>query len=341
MVKKKGFSLMNTKILFCVTLVSSARVAYAQASGLVQPLVSPLPAPMSAGPTPALPTAQGPGTNSPSGGQGAQVASPAGGPSNSVGAGAQVPSTGNPSSPVGGAPGAAPSIDLQDPTGASSGNVAELGKWIDGLESTNSFIPQRVAFVVDIPPKGIPQFLLLDAKKFNSMGFFQTANVAAVAWDLKLNKKGFSNRDGFNVAMSLTKADMIIHSPKIGDWSVYLVKGDRKKPFAKGAPPTSTKEEDLVGWLTSILGWDGVVLDQRGHQLLVGSTSKILSQPQLQALAVEGSSTKVALNQNERKGSGLLSLVYFKGGIGVFDIVFLGQGVKEIPVGTKLVIEKK
>jgi hypothetical protein len=120
-----------------------------------------------------------------------------------------------------------------------------------------------------------------------------------------------------------------------------LAKGDQKKPIAKGAAPLGTKEEDLIAWLTTILGWDGVVLEQRGHQLLVGSTSKILAMPQLQALAVDGSSAKIALGQNERKGSGLLSLVYAKSGIGIFDIVFLGQGVKEIPVGTKLVIEKK
>ena len=220
-------------------------------------------------------------------------------------------------------------------------NSGELDKWVDENLSKPSVVPNRVAFVIDIPKKGVPQFLLFDAKKFNQLGFFQTVNAAAIAWDLKLNKRSFTDREGFDVAVTLSRADLIVHAPKVGDWSVFLAKGDRKKPVAKGAPPVGNKEDDLAAWLTTILGWDGVVLEQRGHQLLVGSTSRILSQPQLQALAVEGSASKIGLNQNERKGSGLLSLIYAKAGIGVFDIVFLGQGVKEIPVGTKLVIEKK
>jgi hypothetical protein len=307
-----GISIHLTVLLSFVGAHLSG-IAYSQASGLVQPLVSPLPSPGVAAPA-AAPAAAA-GGNNPGGTSGA-------GSSSGVN---RVSGTG----------------DLQANSLHSSTNPAELERWIEESLGKVSLIPNRVAFVIDLPKKGVPQFLLFDAKKFNQLGFFQASNAAAIAWDLKLNKRAFTNREGFDVAVTLSRADLIVLSPKVGDWSVFLAKGDRKKPVAKGAPPIGAKEEDLAGWLTSILGWDGVVLEQRGHQLLVGSTLKILSQPQLQALAVDGSASKFGLNENERKGSGLLSLVYSKSGIGVFDIVFLGQGVKEIPAGTKLVIEKK
>jgi peptidyl-tRNA hydrolase len=66
-----------------------------------------------------------------------------------------------------------------------------------------------------------------------------------------------------------------------------------------------------------------------------------MSFPQIQALAVDNSSAKIILKANERIGAGLLSLREAKMGVGIFDVVFLGQGITSIPVGTKLVIEKK
>ena len=73
----------------------------------------------------------------------------------------------------------------------------------------------------------------------------------------------------------------------------------------------------------------------------MGSTAAILGAGQIQALAVGDSISKFSLKADERKGAGLLSLSENKDGVAVFDIVFLGQGVKDLPTGTKLIIEKK
>ncbi len=118
-------------------------------------------------------------------------------------------------------------------------------------------------------------------------------------------------------------------------------KSDGRAELLSAKSGKSTKPADIVAWLMAQFGWDGVVLDQRGDYLLVGSTAAILATPQIQALAVGDSTGKLALKAAERKGAGLLSLSDTRGGIGVFDIVFLGQGVTSLPVGTKLIIEKK
>lgn len=297
------------------------------------PLVTPLPSSVPAAASTAVRNAPGAVNPAPGPARGSNSPSSAAALPLSTGAGAEQ-KRGHENPPVHGK-----AIDTLEPVPQETS--VEIDKWIAEVLSKVTEKPRRIAFVSDLPLKGIPQFLKIDAVRFNQMGYFQVADVASRAWDMKLNKKSFGKGDSFDLAVSLTKADIIIHASKNRDWTVYSAGEGRRVVLAKAPPPATTTEEDLSSWLITVLGWDGIVLDKRGQQVLVGSTSLILALPQLQALAVGGSATRPLLLQNERNGSGLLSLVYAKNGIGVFDIVFLGQGVKDIPVGTKLVIEKR
>jgi hypothetical protein len=199
--------------------------------------------------------------------------------------------------------------------------------------------PAAFVMVKKLPAKGEVEYLgNVDAAAFNKLGFFKIANWRNADWNFKLNRAKFEKLDARKVIYDLTGANTIVAAEK-KRWKFY--QGTSKKPLATIKAPKSDKAAVVSEWLIDGLGWDGVVLDQKGDELLVGSTSKILAQPEIQALAIANSEKKFLVTAKERKGSGLLSLQKISGGLGVFDVVFLGAGIKKLAPGTKLIIEKK
>ncbi len=229
--------------------------------------------------------------------------------------------------------------------GQKKGEAAPpLSKWAEESKSNTGAFPHVVAIVTSLPDKGKgePKFLSLDPVVFNKLSYFQIPNQASASWDLKLNAKKFAEMDSLEAVLQLTKADTVLLAPDTGDWTFLRGGGKRERTVLhKAKGPASTKPEAIAVWIPTTLGWDGVVIDQKGDFLLVGSTAAILGAGQIQALAVGDSASKFTLKSDERKGAGLLSLSENKEGVAVFDIVFLGQGVKDLPIGTKLIIEKK
>lgn len=218
-----------------------------------------------------------------------------------------------------------------------------LATWQKDAVSVTGAFPHHVLFVTELPAKGKGkvQFMNINAEEFNKLGYFKLADQASAAWDIKINGAASSKGDALVALQKTTNADTVILAPANGDWKFLRAVGGKRETLYSAKPPKSTEPPDIAAWILSTLGWDGVVLAQQGEFLLVGSSAKILSQPQIQALAVTDSLDKFALKKDQRKGAGLLSLSENKDGTGVFDVVFLGQGIKEIPAGTKLIIEKK
>jgi hypothetical protein len=206
-----------------------------------------------------------------------------------------------------------------------------------------SGFPHRLVFVTSLPVAGgteAPGFLALDFAAFNRLGFFQAVDTTSAAWDYKLNPQ-FAEQDALTVIMGLVDADTVVVASADGPWQLVRPAGKRKREvLASVDGPGDAKAESIYEWLPTALGWDGVVLAQRGEHLLVASSRKLLDTPEVQALAVEDSADKFALPE-DRKGTGLLSLSRADGGIGVFDIVFLAQGITTLAPGTKLLIERK
>lgn len=221
--------------------------------------------------------------------------------------------------------------------------VPDVASWAKEVVDVGGAFPRRIAFVASLPEKGqgAPVFLELDAAEFNKLGFFQTKDSRDLAWDMKLNASRFADRDPYDVVVELTGADTLVVAPESGSWSFVRKSGDGRDVVLEAKAPKSRTPKAIAAWLPSALGWDGVVLARKDDFLLVGSTVAILSTPDIQALAVSSSADKFGLRASERQGAGLLGLAETKDGVGVFDIVLLGQGVTEIPVGTKLIIEKK
>lgn len=223
--------------------------------------------------------------------------------------------------------------------------VPDLDEWIKEAATIEGDFPRRLVFLTAMPEKGqgLPEFLALDARAFNDLGFFQMVDTRNAAWDLKLNASRLakSPRDSFDLVVELTGADTVVLAPASGEWTFFRKVDKERKVVLRAPPPSSVTPKDVAGWLLSALGWDGVVISQKDDFVLVGSTAAMLGTSDIQALAVADSERKFSLREDERKGSGLLGLATTKGGVGIFDVVLLGQGVSSIPAGTKLIIERK
>lgn len=246
------------------------------------------------------------------------------------------------------AQGAAPAAPAAPAPPAAAATKAKdaappIDKWIEETKAKVGTFPRTIAFVTSLPAKGkgAPEFMEIDAKAFAAATFLRVADTANAKWDLKLNLDKYEDADSAEVAINLTKADVIVLGPEKGDWQIVSYKAGKRETIATAKKPKSSKVEDIAAWVFATLNWDGVVLEQRGDYLLVGSTVATLSTPQIQALAVDKSAEKWKLAAAEKKGAGLLSLSEAKVGFGIFDVVFLGQGVAGLPTGTKIIIEKK
>jgi hypothetical protein len=228
-------------------------------------------------------------------------------------------------------------------------NGVNLDVWLNEIRTKAPVFPRSVVFVKNLneptskDPKAPKQikFMQVDVDGLNSLSNLVVINSTSADWNTKLNKRKYSSMDKIATVFAASGADLVIIAPDAAEWQGYrLEAGKAVQVFTTPAPKISSND-DLIAWLYNSLGWDGIVLDQKGDQVLIGSTIKSLAIPQVQALAVNESAAKVNLKPNERVGAGLLSLREGRGAFGVFDIVFLGQGVTTIQPGTKLVIEKK
>ena len=228
-------------------------------------------------------------------------------------------------------------------------NVVNLDVWLNEIRTKAPVFPRSVVFVKNLneptskDPKAPKQikFMQVDVDGLNSLSNLVVINSTSADWNTKLNKRKYSSMDKIATVFAASGADLVIIAPDAAEWQGYRLEAGKAVQLFTTPAPKISSNDDLIAWLYNSLGWDGIVLDQKGDQVLIGSTIKSLAIPQVQALAVNESAAKVNLKPNERVGAGLLSLREGRGAFGVFDIVFLGQGVTTIQPGTKLVIEKK
>jgi hypothetical protein len=217
-----------------------------------------------------------------------------------------------------------------------------LADWLKKDRKETGAFPHAIAFVTGFGEAGEePQFLDLPEADFARASYMRPADTKSALWNMKLNKDKYAEMDPKELVFALTGADTVLVASSKGEWELLRKDGKKIESVLKKKKPKKVTPTAVAEWLVSGLGWDGVVLDRSTDYLLVGSTATILKTPEIQALAVSDSQEKLKLTESERMGAGLLSLSESDGGVGVFDVVFLGQGVKAIPIGTKLIIEKK
>lgn len=227
---------------------------------------------------------------------------------------------------------------------ASTGSDLQIIEgWIGEVTSRSYPVPRSIVFISSSTNSTaeLPKFVEVDVQAFNALSFLKTLDVKNASWDLKLNKYRYRGRNALEVVHEVTKSELIVVANPDSDWELFHFDGGKSNKIATANKAKSFVPEDLVNWFFSTLKWDGVILDQKGDNLLVGSSSLFLKNPKTQALTALNSENKMSLNGVKIAGTGLLSLSTTHKGYGIFDVVFLGQGISKLPVGTKIIIEKK
>ena len=235
-------------------------------------------------------------------------------------------------------------LPLAAAAAAADRSTPALAPWVKEVADREVGVPRRLVFLRGLPAEDGDDltFLPVVDADFNRAGFFQTVSTAHAAWDFKLNRQVLAAQEVGPMLRTLTAAEILVMTPPSEPWSVTVLRGGGRSDKALTArPPKSQAPAALVAWVHDLLGWDGIVLDQKGDYLLVAAPAALLQESGLQALAVRDSHRRFGLSPAERRGAGLLSMVEAKGAMAIFEIVFLGQGTKALPAGTKLLIQKK
>jgi len=234
------------------------------------------------------------------------------------------------------------SFALLLPGVAAAQDAPPLAAWMKEIKTpAHAPFPYKIVAVKKIPKKGDePDFAGFDIEDVEKLTYLRVADPQSVAWNYKLNEETYAEKEPLAALLLASGADTVLVAPEKGKWELVQLKDGKPEVLVTAPAPKGSRASDLAKWLPGALGWDGVVLAEKGEFLLVGSTSQILVTPEIQALAVSGSAGNFALAA-DRQGAGLLSLSEKEGGYGVFDVVFLAQDLKTLPVGTKLIIERK
>jgi hypothetical protein len=215
-------------------------------------------------------------------------------------------------------------------------------EYLSAEKPTEGVFVERIVAVKALPEKGIPEFPELKRSVLAEATYFQTVDLKNFMWDLRINSKDDSELRDFGFIQKISAADTLLIENGEGKWGVRFKGKNESQNFDtefKMNPKGEAK--DAATALFPLFGYDGIILDTQGTYVLIGSTAKILRQPNVQAMALADSSEKVSLKNVAREGAGLLNLVSVSGGFAVFEITLLGRGLKKLPVGTKVIIERK
>jgi hypothetical protein len=188
--------------------------------------------------------------------------------------------------------------------------------------------------------KGRPVFLDFDIKTCGTDGFISCASKQNAEFSLQINNPAVGL--GLTGAAAVTGANGVVY---VADKKVFLSDAQ-----GKHSTPLKIKIADFEkGVLSQIsnqvfaaLRYHGVVIDKKGPFILVGSTSKTLSKPSLQALTLASSEDLWVLDESsKRDGASLYVLDNHSDGFGVFQEVVSGKNDTPVVPGTKIIIETK
>jgi hypothetical protein len=185
--------------------------------------------------------------------------------------------------------------------------------------------------------------------KFENSYFFATAK-NTIDLNINFNKKRFSGSSLKQISQHilLNNATYLIHLNDDDKIDLYGLPEKSRKPIVIGKD-ISAPEENTARWLSSQIGFDAIVEKTKGTSVKAFILTPKDFEKGANAVLVQDSAGKISLKQvddsynikEDKSGFGLLSLRSIKGNSGVFKVVFLKEGVKDIPINTKMRIERK
>ena len=154
-----------------------------------------------------------------------------------------------------------------------------------------------------------------------------------------INKVGGKSKCGLSIVNSALcmGADVVIDASG-PTWELFSF--DAKKSALKSlAKSPAGANDDYTAWLKARLGYDGVVLDQKGEFYLavVPPTS---TEGESQALSLVGSHGKLVLSGGKFPGGGMLFVKARNGNVAILQLLIAKDGAtNEVKPGTKLIME--
>lgn len=234
------------------------------------------------------------------------------------------------------------SLFLAPPVFCQEAGELSLDTWIkENVGSGENYPYKIIVLESDFNDDGNPVFAEVSNDTLESFSYFKPVDVSSLSWDFKINHKITEGLAARAILEKFTSANYYLFAPKVG--SVVFAKrtaGGRIEEMFSAKAKAGTKWETIFYWAQKRFGWDGVVLASSGSRFIVGAPARLLRDPDIQALAISGSKDTEILEENDRAGAGLLSLVKKFNGFGVFESVFVDEKVA-IEVGTKLLIERR
>lgn len=207
-------------------------------------------------------------------------------------------------------------------------------------EQTGSY-PKNVVFIERFNGKKLPKVKSLNPRVFNKIGFLDTTNTRFIRYYFKLNtppesiekKNPFRHNDHAKWAFSIGNAShsQLVVAMTGESWEGFQIKAKTAEKIFD--TPIKSDQSKLIDNLVKAIGYDAIILDQRGDSYLVGTLTQQKKVGE-QALVFQNSHDKMALEKP--KGDGLLELKAIGAGLGIYKIIVEGSRGAHLPPGTKL-----
>jgi len=223
----------------------------------------------------------------------------------------------------------------------------DIDAWIAEARQTSlpiQSIPQRILLLETKIEDPVAVNFLADATGLEKISPFIFIDAASSTLTAKLNHdssaKGTKGRK-INLSES-TSANVVIAQLSGNSPLLYVNDGEKLRKLGNVKPYKGDKSPDSVlNWLYQVLGYDGVLLARKGTYVLVSGSAAVLGKDGIQALAIRGSESQLALLDKKRSGSSLLEIEVARGPYAVLRILALAKDSGELPVGVKLTIQRE
>ncbi|MGE0175261.1 MAG: hypothetical protein AB7T49_20930 [Oligoflexales bacterium] len=217
-------------------------------------------------------------------------------------------------------------------------------KWRD-TKSKSGIFPHRIMVLRSLKQGAQPKFMEID--KLPDFGFIEPTAPEQVETFLLLNERP-PNLEPLEEQKNITPADWVgmLFEVSGGDTIAYydgakwnfqgVVKGKPRSFFAIKGPEFVTFSE-FYDFMAKSIGYDGVVLDVDGQNLLIGSFTPLIKE-NTQALVIQNSAGRFRLKGKNKEGAALVELVKKGTTASVFKVLLKGK--TKTRLGSKLIIEK-
>jgi hypothetical protein len=232
---------------------------------------------------------------------------------------------------------------------SKEGPGSPLSQWLDTIFKREEikFFPYRVIMIKKIQPQKTISSFPIDTNQFNQYGFLSHVKLKNVNWSFLLNRfdqeqpnfsKISKEINTYRLFSKLADLNTVIFAPEKKNWWIMNEShGQLKRLTAPYFLPT-INEEGIYRWFFHTAGFNGVILDRNGSNLLVGSVEPLLQKGE-QGVVYKKSFGNLKIKKDELpQASAIIECLEQEKGYGLFKIIIYGSTI--FP-GDKIHIVKK